>query len=30
VIEFTPDKTGEMAFACGMDMFKGTVVVVVQ
>jgi plastocyanin len=28
VIEFTPDKSGELAFACGMDMFKGAVVVI--
>lgn len=26
-IEFTPDRTGEMTFACGMNMLKGTVVV---
>lgn len=26
-IEFTPDKAGEIAFACGMNMFKGVVVV---
>ena len=26
-IEFTPDKTGEIAFACGMNMLRGTVVV---
>jgi RND family efflux transporter MFP subunit len=26
-IEFTPDKPGEVAFACGMDMLRGTVVV---
>lgn len=28
VIEFTPAKTGEIAFACGMSMLHGTVVVV--
>ena len=27
VVEFTPDRTGELAFACGMNMLKGTVVV---
>ncbi|HXH24820.1 MAG TPA: efflux RND transporter periplasmic adaptor subunit [Vicinamibacterales bacterium] len=27
VIEFTPAKSGEVAFACGMNMFRGTVVV---
>ena len=27
VIEFTPAKPGEVAFACGMNMFRGTVVV---
>ncbi len=27
VIEFTPAKAGEIAFACGMSMFHGTVVV---
>ena len=26
-IEFTPDKVGEIAFACGMNMLRGTVVV---
>ena len=26
-IEFTPEKTGEIAFACGMNMLRGTVVV---
>lgn len=26
-IEFTPSRTGEIAFACGMNMFKGMVVV---
>jgi plastocyanin domain-containing protein len=26
-IEFTPKQTGEIAFACGMNMLKGTVVV---
>ena len=26
-IAFTPDKAGEMAFACGMNMLRGTVVV---
>jgi plastocyanin domain-containing protein len=26
-IEFTPAKTGEIAFACGMNMLKGAVVV---
>jgi hypothetical protein len=27
VIEFTPAKSGDIAFACGMNMLKGTVVV---
>jgi plastocyanin domain-containing protein len=27
VIEMTPDKTGEIAFACGMKMLHGTLVV---
>ena len=27
VIEFTPEKTGEIAFACGMNMMQGTIVV---
>jgi RND family efflux transporter MFP subunit len=27
VIEFTPSKSGEIAFACGMNMLKGVVVV---
>lgn len=27
VVEFTPSKTGEVAFACGMNMLKGVVVV---
>lgn len=26
-IEFTPERSGEIAFACGVDMFRGTVVV---
>ena len=26
-IEFTPNKTGDVAFACGMGMFSGTLVV---
>jgi hypothetical protein len=26
VIEFTPAKTGDIAFACGMNMFKGAIV----
>ena len=26
-IEFTPDKPGDIALACGMGMFNGTVVV---
>jgi RND family efflux transporter MFP subunit len=26
-IEFTPEKTGELAFVCGMNMLKGSVVV---
>jgi plastocyanin domain-containing protein len=26
-IEFTPSKTGEIGFACGMNMLSGTVVV---
>jgi len=27
VIEFTPDKSGDIAFACGMNMLKGAIVV---
>jgi Cu+-exporting ATPase len=27
VIEFTPAKTGEIGFACGMNMLRGVVVV---
>jgi hypothetical protein len=27
VIEFTPAKTGDVAFACGMNMLKGVIVV---
>ncbi|MGB7070642.1 MAG: cupredoxin domain-containing protein [Pyrinomonadaceae bacterium] len=27
VVEFTPSETGEVAFACGMDMLRGKVVV---
>jgi cobalt-zinc-cadmium efflux system membrane fusion protein len=27
LIEFTPEKNGDIAFACGMDMLKGVVVV---
>ncbi len=27
IIEFTPPKTGEVAFACGMNMFRGVVIV---
>jgi hypothetical protein len=27
IVEFTPAKTGEIAFACGMNMLKGVVVV---
>jgi plastocyanin domain-containing protein len=27
VIEFTPERNGDIAFACGMDMLKGVVVV---
>lgn len=27
VIEFTPEKPGEVAFACGMNMFRGSVVI---
>lgn len=26
-IEFTPPRTGEIAFACGMNMLKGSVVI---
>ena len=26
-VEFTPERTGEIAFACGMNMLRGTVVV---
>lgn len=28
VVEFTPSRSGEFAFACGMDMFGGKIVVV--
>jgi len=27
VIEFTPEKSGNLAFACGMNMLHGTIVV---
>jgi plastocyanin domain-containing protein len=27
VVEFTPTKTGEIAFVCGMNMLRGRVVV---
>jgi plastocyanin len=27
LVEFTPDETGEIAFACGMDMMRGKIVV---
>jgi plastocyanin domain-containing protein len=27
VIEFTPREAGEVAFACGMNMLRGTLVV---
>ena len=27
VIEFTPEKSGNIAFACGMNMLHGTIVV---
>ena len=27
VIEFTPAKSGDIAFACGMNMLHGTVIV---
>src|SRR5207249_8037337 len=27
VVEFTPNKTGEFGFACGMNMLKGKVIV---
>ncbi len=27
VVEFTPDKTGDIAFTCGMGMMKGKIVV---
>ena len=27
LVEMTPDKTGEIAFACGMNMLHGTLVV---
>jgi Cu+-exporting ATPase len=27
VIEFTPQKLGDIAFACGMNMLHGTVIV---
>ena len=27
LVEFTPKKSGEIAFACGMDMLKGKIVV---
>ncbi len=26
-IEFTPEKTGEIAFVCGMNMLRGTIIV---
>jgi len=26
-VKFTPDKTGEIVFTCGMNMFKGSIVV---
>lgn len=26
-VEFTPEKTGEFTFACGMDMLKGTLLI---
>ena len=26
-IELTPNKTGEIQFACGMDMFKGKLII---
>jgi plastocyanin domain-containing protein len=26
-VKFTPDKTGEIAFTCGMNMFKGSIIV---
>ncbi len=26
-VKITPDKTGEIAFTCGMNMFKGSIVV---
>ena len=26
-IEFTPSRTGEIAFACGMNMLRGTLVI---
>jgi heme/copper-type cytochrome/quinol oxidase subunit 2 len=26
-LTFTPEKTGEFTFSCGMDMFKGTIIV---
>jgi plastocyanin domain-containing protein len=29
-IEFTPDKTGEFTFACGMNMLRGKLIVVSQ
>jgi plastocyanin domain-containing protein len=27
VVEFTPSKTGEFKFACGMDMLRGKIIV---
>jgi plastocyanin domain-containing protein len=27
VIEFTPTKSGDIAFACGMNMLHGTIIV---
>jgi len=27
VVEFTPTEAGEIAFACGMDMLRGKVIV---
>jgi plastocyanin domain-containing protein len=27
VVEITPRETGELAFTCGMSMYKGTLVI---
>ncbi|MEQ1646291.1 MAG: cupredoxin domain-containing protein, partial [Pyrinomonadaceae bacterium] len=30
LVEFTPTEAGEIAFACGMDMLRGKLIVVEQ